>query len=94
MLRGGGIDLILTDYRMPEMNGLEFLIAAERVAPGVPRVMLTAYPDQELATRASREAHVVLIISKPFDPLYFAEVVRGVIEVHARAEDAKVAAQH
>ena len=44
--------VIITDYKMPGMNGLEFLQAARAYAPETPRMMMTAYPDLEVATRA------------------------------------------
>ena len=37
------IDLIITDYKMPGMDGFELLAKAERIAPMVPRILITAY---------------------------------------------------
>ncbi|MCA1811798.1 MAG: response regulator, partial [Halobacteriales archaeon] len=38
------VDLVISDYRMPGMDGCAFLERAHRLAPGVPLVMVTAYP--------------------------------------------------
>jgi YesN/AraC family two-component response regulator len=60
--------LIITDYKMPGMTGLEFLEAARAIAPETPRILMTAYPDLEVATRAINEAHIENFLAKPIDP--------------------------
>lgn len=80
LLKDRRVDVILSDYKMPGMNGTEFLAEAAKLAPGVPRIMITAFATPELAAEAAREAGVVLVVSKPFDLKYFVEVVRAVID--------------
>lgn len=79
LLKREPVHLIITDYRMPGMNGLEFLAQAKKLAPGVPSIMITAFPDPELAARAVNEFGVGLFIAKPFDLTYLLEVVRSLI---------------
>jgi len=60
------VDLIVTDYKMPGMNGVQLLSAAEKVAPGLPHILITAFDPElvrELGSRAAREN----IVRKPFD---------------------------
>lgn len=71
------VGLILTDYRMPQMDGFEFLGRARVLAPNVPAIMMTAYADPDLAPRALRDYRVGLVISKPFEIGYIVEVVRA-----------------
>lgn len=73
------VDLLVSDYVMPEMDGLAFLREAMRRWPHVPRVMITAYPDPQLAQRARSEAGCSLLISKPFDTDQFVQVVSGLL---------------
>jgi thioredoxin reductase (NADPH) len=51
-LRGDLVAVILADYRMPEMNGIEFLERAMDIYPGARRVLLTAYADTGAAIDA------------------------------------------
>ena len=73
-------EIIVSDYRMPGMNGIEFLREAEKLVPGVPRLMITAYASPELAVAAAREGGAVMLIAKPFDIGYFVDVVRVATE--------------
>jgi DNA-binding NtrC family response regulator len=68
-------DVIISDYRMPGMDGLQFLGEAERLYPDVPRIMITAFAEPTLAVEAARRAGVVLLIAKPFDLQYFVDIV-------------------
>lgn len=92
ILESGEFDLILTDYKMPNMDGLEFLQKAMVTHPNVPRLMLTAYPDPILAARAVKEAGVGLFIAKPFDMDYLVDVVKSLLrEGHAQASSSDAA---
>ena len=59
VLRSGEpVDLVISDFKMPGMDGIEFLMQAHRLKPDLPRVMFTAYADAGLARRAVAEAFV------------------------------------
>jgi len=40
------LDLVISDYLMPEMNGIDFLVKASQIAAGTTNIVLTAYPEQ------------------------------------------------
>ena len=75
-----GVDLIITDYKMPGMNGLEFLQRSQKVAPKVPRILVTAFPDLEIAIRAINEAGIENFFTKPFEPEQVVGVVRELLQ--------------
>jgi DNA-binding NtrC family response regulator len=80
VLKTNAVDIILTDYKMPGMNGLEFLDHARKEAPGVPRILITAFPDLNLAIRAINEARIENFITKPFEPERVVDVVKAVLK--------------
>jgi thioredoxin reductase (NADPH) len=67
-LRGDLVAVILADYRMPQMNGVEFLERAMDVYPGARRVLLTAYADTEAAIEAINVVDLDHYLLKPWDP--------------------------
>ncbi|MBO0830634.1 MAG: FAD-dependent oxidoreductase [Actinobacteria bacterium] len=81
-LRGDLVAVILADYRMPELNGIEFLERALDIYPGARRALLTAYADTGAAIDAINVVDVDYYLLKPWDPpeekLY--PVVDGMLE--------------
>lgn len=67
-LRGDQVAVILADYRMPEMNGIEFLEQALDVYPAARRVLLTAYADTSAAIDAINVIDLDHYLLKPWDP--------------------------
>ncbi|QIJ60928.1 FAD-dependent oxidoreductase [Streptomyces sp. JB150] len=67
-LRGDLVAVVLADYRMPRMNGIEFLEQALDVYPGARRVLLTAYADTNAAIDAINVVDLDHYLLKPWDP--------------------------
>src|SRR6266566_7096224 len=67
-LRGDLVAVILADYRMPQMNGIEFLEHAMDVYPSARRVLLTAYADTGAAIDAINVVDLDHYLLKPWDP--------------------------
>ncbi|MGV9246216.1 FAD-dependent oxidoreductase [Streptomyces sp. NPDC003710] len=67
-LRGDLVAVIMADYRMPEMNGIDFLEQALDVYPGARRVLLTAYADTGAAIDAINIIDLDHYLLKPWDP--------------------------
>jgi thioredoxin reductase (NADPH) len=68
LLRGDKVAVLLADYRMPGMNGIEFLEQAMDLFPMARRALLTAYADTDAAIEAINIVDVDHYLLKPWEP--------------------------
>ena len=61
------VDLVISDFLMPQMNGLEFLSEARRLQPEAARILLTGFADKQNAIRAINEVGLYHYLEKPWD---------------------------
>ena len=66
-VKNNEIDLVVSDYLMPEMDGISFLAQVKKIKPEVPRIILTGYADKENAIKAINEVGLFQYIEKPWD---------------------------
>jgi DNA-binding NtrC family response regulator len=66
MMRQKRFDCMLTDIKMPEMNGVELYKAVKEEIPGIPVILMTAYATDDLI-REGLEDGVIAAINKPLD---------------------------
>ncbi|MFI7531697.1 FAD-dependent oxidoreductase [Streptosporangium sp. NPDC049376] len=87
-LRGDDVAAILADYRMPQMNGVEFLEQAMDLYPYARRVLLTAYADTDAAIQAINVVDLDHYLLKPWDPPEekFYPVLDSLLDAWQRAE--------
>ena len=67
-LRGETVAMLIADYRMPQMTGIEFLEQAMDLYPAARRVLLTAYADTHAAIDAINVVDLDHYLLKPWDP--------------------------
>ena len=80
VLRASSFAVLVSDMRMPGMNGVELLAEAKKVAPDTVRVMLTGNADQQTAIEAVNKGEIFRFLNKPTDPA----VLRSVLELGVR----------
>ncbi|OFX27021.1 MAG: hypothetical protein A2041_10970 [Bacteroidetes bacterium GWA2_31_9b] len=76
------IDLILTDQRMPEMDGVEFLKNALKNYPDLNRILITAYSDFDAIRNAINEAQIFQYIQKPWTEDKLRSIIEQGLEVY------------
>jgi two-component system response regulator HydG len=81
-LREGGVDLLLSDLKMPGLTGLELLKLAKELAPDVDVIILTAFGTVEEAVRAMKDG-AIDFLTKPLQRAQLLRVVRQALERRA-----------
>ncbi len=76
---GAQVDLIVCDWRMPRMSGLELLEKVRATSPDMPFIMVTGNADME-SVKAASEFEVSAYIRKPYSPQQFEEKLLAVLE--------------
>ena len=61
------VDLVISDFLMPDMDGLNFLAEVKKLQPLATRIILTGYADKENAIRAINDVGLFQYIEKPWD---------------------------
>lgn len=74
------VDVVIADFMMPEMNGIDFLKEVRRIKPHTARILLTGYADVDNAIRAINEAGLYYYLEKPWDNEHLKLVVRNGVE--------------
>lgn len=80
LLEKRNFDLILTDYKMPDMDGVELLKLVKEKYPKILRMLITGYPDIELTKKAVNNAAVHHFIEKPWDNDELVAVIHGALK--------------
>src|ERR1700681_2049387 len=86
LLRENPIDLILTDLKLPGMNGLEFLQAVKRQNAALPVVVMTAFGSVETAVEAMKAGASDYVL-KPFSLTEMRMVIRKELDVRNLREE-------
>ena len=69
LLKENDVDLVVTDQRMPDITGVEFLSQVQNLYPGIPpgRLIISGYSDPEDIDRAYKEYQLYRFVAKPWD---------------------------
>jgi DNA-binding NtrC family response regulator len=87
------VDLVITDYLMPGMDGITFLTHFKEIQPQAVRILLTGYADKENAIKAINTVGLYQYIEKPWDNDALLMIVKNGLEKRAllRTLEAKIA---
>jgi phosphoserine phosphatase RsbU/P len=74
------IDLVISDFLMPRMNGVDFLKRVRDLQPDAPRILLTGFADKENAIRAINEVGLYHYLEKPWSNEDLLLLVRNALQ--------------
>ncbi|MBU1998651.1 MAG: response regulator [Candidatus Omnitrophota bacterium] len=63
----GGADVVISDNRLPDFSGIDFLIKVRQLYPATIRILITGYPDLESTIDSINKGQVYRFITKPWD---------------------------
>ncbi len=81
------IKVVLTDQRMPEMSGIEFLEKAMSVSPETIRIVVTAYSDSDTILQAINQGKAYHFITKPWNNNELRNIIRRALETYNLRKD-------
>jgi DNA-binding NtrC family response regulator len=73
-------DVIVSDYMMPGLNGLQTLERARELQPEAARILLTGHADKQSAIQAINRVGLYQYLEKPWDNSQFLLVLKGAVE--------------
>lgn len=80
MREQGPFAVVVSDYSMPEMDGIQFLVLARQIEENTVRIMITGYADAELAINAVNEGNIFRFLAKPCFAHNFMQAVTAGVE--------------
>ena len=79
--------LVISDHKMPEMDGVEFLKRASEKHPDMMRILLTAYSDANILIDAINYAKIYRYVKKPYNPEELQLIVSAALEFYQLKHD-------
>ena len=79
-IESNGGNVVISDYLMPEMDGMMFLKHVKELKPEIPRIILTGYADKENAIKGINEVGLYQYLEKPWDNSDLLIILRNALE--------------
>ncbi len=80
ILKKQSVNMVISEYKIPLMNGLEFLEKVRIIYPDILTIMVTDQADIKLAIKAVNEAGVYKFLLKPWDDIEFKNTIKKTLE--------------
>ena len=79
-LESNPVDVVVSDYLMPKMNGIQLLARAKQLQPEAARILLTGHADKQSAIQAINDVGLYQYLEKPWENAQFLLVIQSGIE--------------
>ena len=86
LIRTGDFDVVISDQRMPEMSGVDFLSQVKELAPRAIRILLTGYSDLQAVLRSVNESEIFRFVTKPWDVVELPAIIAQAAQIARRQE--------
>lgn len=90
MLQKEPFQIIISDHKMPFMDGVEFLKRSQEFLPEAIRILVTAYSDAKILIDAINYAKIYRYVKKPYQPAELLQIVQAASEYYQLKEDNEV----
>jgi NADH-quinone oxidoreductase subunit E/NADP-reducing hydrogenase subunit HndA len=80
LVKSKDFDLVITDFKMPEMDGLELIRQIREAVPDLNIVLITGFPSQE-SIKEALAMRIIDYLPKPFSPSLLLEVVQNALNI-------------
>ncbi len=85
--------VVVSDQRMPEMSGIDFLEKIKRQRPATIRILMTAYQEMNLILNAVNKGHVYNLIFKPWDEVELKRIIKTAVDDYTLRNGSRVSRQ-
>jgi len=89
VLKSKKVDVIVSDFIMPEMNGIEFLMEVKKISPKTETILLTGYADKENAIRSINEVGVYYYLEKPWNNEELIKIINNALDKKRLSDELK-----
>lgn len=83
----GGADLVISDNRLPDTSGIEFLVKVRQLFPDTIRILITGFPDLDSAIDAINRGQVYRYIAKPWEAKELKAIVTQALDYYDTLRD-------
>lgn len=87
IVKNSEFDLIITDQRMPEMDGTQLLMQVKEISPNTVRILMSGYSDIEVFISAINNGNIYQYISKPWDNKKFVKTILNALGAKAERDE-------
>ena len=89
--RAGDFQVVISDYRMPDIDGVNFLTQLRQCKPEITRIMLSGEADREAVLASINDAGIFRFACKPWDDQQLLDIVKLAIAEHTRLRETSIA---